>query len=270
MYSTKTNANSSYADPRSLLVNLQELSADYHREVAEMNGILVQAKEKYQLTLNENNEKIQKAQDQMSEENTLIQREFEELRKMYEKNLPGLNEEKIMIQSQYYKEKSKFDCEFQTKVNEATNKLSEINVKLMTSSKEALKEIEDLKAQLEREIVELNSEYRENLATIESSYKKELSAINQHIQDLTNYVNETTLKLNQRREQSSKDYHLSVERLTQENNTAGEEYNTTCISISQNIRIRTQNYENSAASIRNAIEGAINYQKRQVVHSPFA
>ncbi|KAJ1607867.1 hypothetical protein OIY81_2524 [Cryptosporidium canis] len=262
--------NSGNTDPRSLLVSLQELSTDYHKEVAEMNKILFQAKERYQLTLNENNEKIQRAQDQMSEENILIQKEFEELRKMYEKNLPSLNEEKIMIQSQYYKEKSKFDCDFQTKVNEATNKLSEMNVKLMAMSKEGVQEIEDSRAQIEREIAELNAEYRENLSTIDASYKKELSAVNQHIQDLTNYVNETTLKLNQRREQSSKDYHLSVERLTQENNAAGEEYNATCISISQNIRIRTQNYENSAAGIRNAIEGAINYQKRQVVHSPFA
>ncbi|CUV03980.1 hypothetical protein CPHLJ_1g390 [Cryptosporidium parvum] len=270
MYTTKNNMNSGYADPRSLVLTLQELSTDYHKEIAEMNNILFQAKERYQLTLNENNEKIQRAQDKMSDENVQIQKEFEELRKMYEKNLPSLNEEKIMIQSQYYKEKSKFDCDFQTKVNEATNKLSEINVKLMTTSKEAVQEIEDLKAQLEREIAELNSEYRSNLSNIDVSYKKELNAVNQHIQDLTNYVNETTIKLNQRREQSSKDYHLSVERLTQDNNAAGEEYNATCISISQNIRMRTQNYENSASGIRNAIEGAINNQKRQVVHSPFA
>ncbi|KAF7457447.1 hypothetical protein HWI79_2008 [Cryptosporidium felis] len=270
MYPTNSGINKGYIDPRSLVLSLQELSSDYHKDIAEMNSILLQAKEEYQITLHENNQRIQNAQDQMSEENNQIQMEFEELRKMYEKNLPELNQEKINIQSQYYKERSKFDCEFQTKVNEATNKLSEINVKAMTVSKEGIQEIENSRAQLEREIAELNKEYKTNLNQIEECYKKELANINQHIQELTSYVNDTTIQLNQRREESSKNYHLTVEKSTQDNNRAGEEYNTKCISISQNIRLRTQNYEHSATNIKNAIEGAINHQKRQVVHSPFA
>ncbi|KAH8741148.1 hypothetical protein FG386_000055 [Cryptosporidium ryanae] len=127
-----------------------------------------------------------------------------------------------------------------------------------------------MKVSLEEEISKFNLEYKSNLNKIDSVYKKELDSINQNIQDLTNYVNDTTIKLNQRREQASKDYHLSVEKFTQDNNLAGEDYNRVCISISQEIRKRTQAYEASAANIRNAIEGAINYQKRQIVHSPFA
>ncbi|KAH7648220.1 hypothetical protein FG379_000144 [Cryptosporidium bovis] len=269
MYPIKDGINNNI-DPRSLIESLQELSAEYHKDVGEMNRALLQAKDKYQFILNENNEKIQSAQDEMSEENNRIQKEFEEIRKMYEKNLPELNEEKIRIQSQYYKEKSKFDCEFQTKVNEATNKLSEINIKFIINSKENLKEIEEMKISLEKEISELNLEYMSNLNKIDNSFKKELDSINQHIQDLTSYVNDTTVKLNQRREQASKNYHLSVENLTQDNNLAGEDYNRVCVSISQNIRERTQAYEASAANIRNAIEGAINHQRRQIVHSPFA
>ncbi|KAH8741440.1 hypothetical protein FG386_000053, partial [Cryptosporidium ryanae] len=144
MYQSKDGVNNNI-DPRTLIISLQELSTEYHKDVGEMNRALLQAKDKYQFILNENNERIQNAQDEMSEENNRIQKEFEEIRKMYEKNLPELNEEKIRIQSQYYKEKSKFDCEFQTKVNEATNKLSEINIKSIVNSKENLKEIEEMK-----------------------------------------------------------------------------------------------------------------------------
>ncbi|OII75683.1 hypothetical protein cand_031130 [Cryptosporidium andersoni] len=261
-------------DPKSLMASLQELSQQYHRNIAEMNTILAEAKEKYRESLNLNNIRIQEAQDNMSKESQQLQSEFDEITKMYEKTLPEYNQEKIQIQSKYFKDKAMFDKDFQIIANDIATQISDINVKLMIAQTdkqtERLNELSSLRVELEKELSEKNSDYQANLARIDTIYKENLSEINKKISDLTSFVNTKTEELNTKRESIAQNYYNNVETYTKENNNAGEQYNLVCTNVSHNIRLRTQQYERAAENIRGAIEGAICMQRRQVVHSPYA